>query len=485
MNSWIEFENNEPTVNVAALLKMLMSKAWIIIIVTLLSGALLLAYASFFITPLYRSSIKMYVNNRTEGASNISSSDIQAAQKLVDTYAVIMTSYPTLEAVAESEGVHHSYSELAGMISASAVNGTEVIKVTVTSDDPQEAAVIANAIAEIAPDQITEIVTGSSVKIVEYARVATHKSSPNVGKYAAMGMAVGFLFSCLAIVLDSIIRNGLSVEDRIRRDFNKPVLAVIPDGRTKGKQSVEPLLGNLDFAASEAYKLMRTNITFCFAEDQNCKIIGVTSAGRGEAKSTTSINTAYTMAQMGLKVCVVDCDLRLPTVGKKLKIRRKPGFSDLLVGQAKVNEVVQQYSAEDAQFFVIPAGTTPPNPSELLASARMEAVVKALRNTFDYVIFDLPPVGIVSDPLVVSKYVDGVIVTAREDQYERRTLSEVLRAFEKNEAKILGIVVTFSTAQQKEYKKYGYGYGYETASERTKFGKYSKLDGKIEKDAET
>ncbi|MCD8353679.1 MAG: hypothetical protein LUC47_05145 [Clostridiales bacterium] len=117
----------------------------------------------------------MYVNNSVESSGNISSSDITAAKNLADTYAVVLTSRPTLDAVAEQTGVDYTYSELCDMIETESVNDTEIIQITVTSSNAEEAALIANAIADIAPDDIMEIVSGSSVKIVEHAVVAERK----------------------------------------------------------------------------------------------------------------------------------------------------------------------------------------------------------------------------------------------------------------------------------------------------------------------
>ncbi|MCC8127693.1 MAG: hypothetical protein LIO92_09915, partial [Clostridiales bacterium] len=129
----------------------------------------------------------------------------------------------------EQTGVSYSYEKLNAMISTESIDDTEVFRVTVKSDDPEEAAEIANAIAEIAPDEIMEIVSGSSVKVVEYARTATTQSSPNNKKYALMGAIAGFMLSCMGIMLFSLLRNGMSVEEKIRRDFkDKAILSAIP-----------------------------------------------------------------------------------------------------------------------------------------------------------------------------------------------------------------------------------------------------------------
>ncbi len=471
MNEWIEYlDDNRAVIHLGELFKLLLRHIGIILLTTLLLGGAGFAYSAFLITPLYQTSIKMYVNNTVNSSSStsITSSDLTAAQNLVDTYAVVLTSYPTLNEVIEQTGVPYTYEELSSMISTASIDDTEVFQVTVTSADPVEAAEIANAIAEIVPDQIMEVISGSSVKVIEYARVPTSKSSPSISRYTLVGAMLGFILSCGGVMLYSLVQNGMSTEEKIRRDFkDKAILSVIPQmgepekKKKKNKQAEEKaeLCGQLSFAPAEAYKLLRANITFCFSDDRSCRIIGVTSSVRAEGKSTTVVNLAYTLAQTNQRVCLIDCDFRLPAVSKTLDIRQKPGMTNFLIGQASGKDVLQKYVSNGTRMYVITAGDIPPNPSELLSSNRMQTVLRMLEETFDYVILDLPPIGIVADALGVTKYTDGLLFVVREDMYDRRLVGEALRTLEGVDARILGMVITHSTTQQKEYRRYGGKYG--------------------------
>lgn len=212
---------------------------------------------------------------------------------------------------------------------------------------------------------------------------------------------------------------------------------------------------NLTFAAAEAYKLLRTNLNFSLpGEGKNCKIIGVTSALRGEGKSTTSVNIAYTMAQSGGKVLLIEADLRLPTVSKRLRVHTRPGLSNLLAGQCSGNEALQS-SGLISNLYVMTAGDIPPNPAELLASDRMKAALDALSDVFDVIIVDLPPVTAVTDAVIVSKIVDGMIVAVRQDYCDKAALDEVVRQLRFVNARILGFVMTGADTQKKGYKRYG------------------------------
>lgn len=220
------------------------------------------------------------------------------------------------------------------------------------------------------------------------------------------------------------------------------------------EEARKTLGSNLNFAAAEAYKLLRTNLDFSLPGDKKCKVIGVTSALRGEGKSTTAVNIAYTMAQSGGKVLLIEADLRLPTLAKRVHAASRPGLSNLLVGQCSGNDTLQR-SGLINNLWVMTAGDIPPNPAELLGSANMAATVKALADVFDVIILDLPPVTAVSDALIISKLVDGMLIVVRQDYCDRHSADEVVRQLRFVDGKILGFVVTGADTQKKTYKRYG------------------------------
>lgn len=225
----------------------------------------------------------------------------------------------------------------------------------------------------------------------------------------------------------------------------------------------QEMLGDeLSFAGAEAYKLLRTNIAMSVA-GVDCPILGVTSALPGEAKSTTAINLAYAMVQDGKRVLLIESDLRLPAIAKRLGLQAQPGLTNLLVGMCSGTEALQHCSLH-RNLYIIAAGSSTPNPSELLGSERMEIALKTYAKSFDYIILDLPPVTSVSDPLVISKNCTGMILAVRRGYCRKRVLREALRQLELVHAKVLGFVFTHAEVNRKAYKKYGYGYGYGAAS---------------------
>lgn len=209
---------------------------------------------------------------------------------------------------------------------------------------------------------------------------------------------------------------------------------------------------NLEFTALEQYKLVRANLDFTLPENEKCPIIGVTSSMRGEGKSTTSINLAYVFAEKGSKVLLIDGDLRIPSVAKKLQIDSTPGLADLLRGKSKECFAFQNYLLDN--WFVLPSGDIPPNPSELLGSGRMENVLNQLKEIFDYIIIDLPPVNLVSDAVAISRLISGMIVVIREDYTQKKELEKCFRQLKLSNVKVLGCVMNESKSGNGNYGKY-------------------------------
>lgn len=207
------------------------------------------------------------------------------------------------------------------------------------------------------------------------------------------------------------------------------------------------------FSVQEAYKQLRTNVQFS-TPGAGCKCIGVTSATPGDGKSTTSINLAISLAQIGKKVLLIDCDLRLPTVSTRLRIPGTPGLSDFLVGQARIEDVV--WNVEKYGISVMPAGNIPPDSTSLLEAKQMESLFTAFRKIYDFVIVDLPPVTTVADAVILSKYMDGYLLVVRQKQTRHRMVSEMLKQLQIADAKVLGFVTTGSSVEGKGGNYYYY-----------------------------
>ena len=240
----------------------------------------------------------------------------------------------------------------------------------------------------------------------------------------------------------------------------------------KKKSSIAPakkFASQLDFASSEAYNLLRTNISFALAgKDGGAKLLGVSSPCPQEGKSFTSINLAYSLAKDGQKVILIDGDMRRPSISGVLEMSRTPGLSNLLTGGNPEDMI--HFGTLHENLDVLLSGDIPPNPSELLGSERMKSLIDEFGQKYDYVIVDLPPVTAVADPLVMSKLLDGIVVVVRHAYTRKKNVREAVRQLKFSGVRILGFVYNgFRYGSSKYYKRSGkyYRKNYYTSSERT------------------
>lgn len=245
---------------------------------------------------------------------------------------------------------------------------------------------------------------------------------------------------------------------------NKRKSSQFANGRTENGKLLHK---NLEFTAAEQYKLIRANLDFTLPQDERCPVIGVTSSMRGEGKSTTAVNLSYVFAEKGNKVLLIDGDLRIPSIAKKMGIESSPGLADLLRG--KGSQLHEFQSCFLDSWYILPSGCIPPNPSELLGSARMASLLNRLREMFDYIIIDLPPVNVVSDTLSISGLISGVIVVIREEYTEKKELEHCFRQLKLSNVNILGCVMNAAKSGGGSYGKY-------RKNKKYKYYKYSEYN---------
>lgn len=222
----------------------------------------------------------------------------------------------------------------------------------------------------------------------------------------------------------------------------------------------------MPFAYVEAYKSLRTNLNF-LTSSTGARAIVVTSTMPEEAKSNVSVNLALTLAEDGKNVALVDCDLRKPVLHKYLKAGHNvKGVSNIVSNQCKLEEALLRL--EQFKITFLPAGTPPPTPSELLGSARMQQMIQQLRATFDYVIFDAPPISMVTDAAVIGNQVDGALFVVRSSYAPAESVEAAVKKLKDTGVKVLGAVLTRYDAKTAlkgsnyAYNYYSYGYSYGT-----------------------
>ncbi|GHU50110.1 hypothetical protein FACS1894127_4830 [Clostridia bacterium] len=221
------------------------------------------------------------------------------------------------------------------------------------------------------------------------------------------------------------------------------------------------------FTTVEEYKMLRTAVSFAVAvSGGKCKVVGVTSPLSSDGKSVTCMNLAVAFAMMKSKVLILDCDLRRPVIAQSFRCPSSPGTSNVLAEACPLDESIRKITHNGVTFDIMPSGDIPPNPSELLGSAAAKALFEKLAKSYDYIFVDLPPVMVVSDALVLSKLLSGVILVVRSGQTKRDDVKRSLDRLRFVEANILGFVLNGMPRRGRRGGKkyhvgdYNYGYGY-------------------------
>lgn len=215
---------------------------------------------------------------------------------------------------------------------------------------------------------------------------------------------------------------------------------------------------------AEAYRTLRTNIQFS-SFDKKIQTIMLTSSGPGEGKSTTCSNLAVVMAESGASTILIDCDERKPRLHKIFLVSNEKGLSDVLAGKVEFEEAVKESPVKNLKLLT--SGTRPPNPSELLASKKMENFLESLKDKFEYIIIDTPPVVAVTDAQLLSRYADGCILVVASSQVQREAAVRAKELLLKVNANMLGIVLNKLEIKEKGYYGYYYQYYY---GEDSKYG---------------
>jgi len=426
-----------------------------------------------FATLVNITSIKVYQSSSTMFVSTPAASlDISTllvgssfSASRVKSYAEIVTSSITLKPVIEKLGLSESPGELARNIQVTAPIDTVLLVVSVKDLNPSRASAIANSIArqfaitvsnlEISPETgISQVKVTQVKEAVPNFRPVSPRKKVNYSIAIIFAFGLTFIIGFLRELFDSTVKNS--------EDVSRELLGVI-DFDTSASE--KPLLSEENSYASrtEAMRQIRTNLVEK-AEKTNLKVLNVTSSIAGEGKSTFCINLCQSLFQAGYKVCLVEGDLRRPTISKYLSSNApildfKIGLSDLLqqkpsrVSRASVNRHVVYL--DSLGFYVITAGATPTNPAELLLGDSFSEVIKILRRDYDFVIIDSPPTLPVTDSRIIDKQADGIILLAKAGVVKKRQLETTMLLHAQVGAVVVGVCINMAPTNDPT-QEYGY-----------------------------
>ena len=406
-------------------------------------------------TPVYEARARIYLSaEQTSGRS--SGSVFVLTSDDLDTYVSILDTPAVLDPLREELGLEPGHPI---QVSAETSGSTSILNITARSADGREAADIANEVGpqlgKVAGEFSTLLKSSGQEVVSTPIQPATAPSRPvspdpvrNIGLGLLAGLVLGLGLAFIRHALDTKVRG----EEDIRAHSDAPMLAGLPlesRGSKRGLISVEE---DPHGRHAEAVRRLRTNLMFVDVTTGRHSFV-ITSAVPGEGKTTTAVNLALAMADSGRRTLLVDADLRNPSVAKTLGMEGSVGLTTLLLGDADLDDVIQTWGS--AGMDVLPAGPIPPNPSELLGSAPMEALLTRLMQEYDFVLIDSPPVVPVIDAVVIERLTGGLLMVVGVDRTKKRDLAAALKQLETVGAHVSGFARNFVVSKGSDYR-YGY-----------------------------
>lgn len=388
-----------------------------------------------------------------------------AAQK-VKAFVPLFTSETVAQAVITQLDLAVTPNDLAADLSASNAADSLTIDVTATGDSPEQARQIADAVVTQSAAQVRRLEGASSpVQVVMMAPASLSQvgRTPSPLKYLAAGILAGLLIGYLIALVRHRFDTRLRTADDISDSFDIPILAVLPQSREIARTEA---FSESSFHSTESLRKLRTNLKYANVDHQ-ARVILVTSPLQGDGKSSVAASLAKVMAEAGEDVILIDADLRRPSAADIYSLRGPIGLLQVLVGSTSIDNAIRP--TRITGLSVLPVFDTPPNPSELLGSARMAELVKYLARD-RILILDAPPVLPVTDAVVLAQLADAVIMVASAGHTRTEQLDHALEAIEHGQGSVAGVVLNRAASSRLARLRYGdaeYGYEY-SSSEYTR-----------------
>ncbi len=428
-------------------------------------------------TPAYEARTQLFVATHTGEDSAQLAQGQSFSQARVQSYAEVVTSRQVTAPVVKQLGLRITPEQLASQITAAAPLNTVLIDITVRDTAPKRAARIANAVAQQFSSVVERLETPKrpadakrskksrtsgdtpvspvSLGVTQEAVAPTDPVSPRPLLNLAAGAFGGLLLGAGVVVLRETLDTTFKASETLGEYTALPTLGTIPYDKNAPRR---PLVGtDAHSKRAEAFRKLRTNLQFSQVDDPP-RIIVVTSSVPNEGKTNTAVNLALSLAEAGVSTCLVDGDLRRPCVAATFGLVKDAGLTTVLIGQARIEDVMQQVAGG---LSVLASGAVPPNPTELLASARMKEVLRDLADTYEVVIVDTAPLLPVADTIGLASLAQGTLLVVRAAKTSRDQVRTAADSLGRVGVRVLGTVLSMAPVPKgSRYGRYGvYGYG--------------------------
>lgn len=454
---------------------------WRSAIATLLLCVAVAAAVTLVQKPIYTASSALFLAVESGDSAGELSQGATYAERQVKSFVTVATSSVVLQPVIDQLSLDLTPAQLANKLTVTSPTATSIIDVSATDGGPAQAALVANTVAEslkVAVDELSpagvngaKLVTATAI---DPALAPTSPTAPRPAVNLALGLVLGMLLGVGQAVLRSVLDTRVLTPSDVEALTDSPLLGVI--GHVDDTSARASEASGKQWANAEAYRRLRTNVGFVGLGGERRPSMVVTSAMAGEGKTQTVVSLARVLSQAGESVLLIDADLRRPQVAPRMRLDSEFGLTDVLTGREALEDMI--IDVIPGSLSVLPAGTVPPNPSELLGSDAMAHLLATVERRYDHVLFDAPPLLPVTDAVVLAGQTAGAIVVARSGKVKRPEFESAAALLDSGSVSLLGVVLNDVPADGgARYTGYGHGYyasyasATATATPKTKRGR--------------
>lgn len=426
---------------------------WLVVVMTLVGGVAATGWI-LATPPTYASEVTFFVNTSETANRNDATNPLQLdqyAQQRVTSYVQLMTSERLAKMIVADTDLDESATDVADSISATSPLNSVILTATVEDQSSRRALEVATSISTQFVRMIGQIDPSVRLEVTSGPALEKDPIAPRKKLDLGLGLLGGLLVGLAAAILREVLDTTVRTAEELREFSERSVLATI---RRDAKGRTAPLVldAGTGSTRAEEFRQLRTNLQFMDVTSPT-RVLVVTSSVANEGKSSTATNLAAVSANSGLDVLLIEADLRRPKVADYLGIERAVGLTNVLAGQVAVETVLQPWG--DGKLTVLPSGAIPPNPSELLGSAQMSELLSQLRDRFDMIVIDTPPLLPVTDAAVVAVQADGVVLVTRYGKTKWTEVGRALASLTTVDASVLGCVLNMTPAKGRDsYEAY-------------------------------
>jgi capsular exopolysaccharide synthesis family protein len=438
------------------LLGELLKKWWILLLAFILFAVASYYFTIYMITPIYRASATIFIGTDGRPLAGLTIADITLGQRLTADYRELIRTDRLIGEVLSKLPAEHRNVHISANLLVHVVPDSRFMRIFFNDPNPERAALVLNALSEVLIEQAENIVGVRNVQIVDYAQTPRFPVSPNLFNNVIVAGLLGLILAVLLILFKLFYSDAIKRREDIEQELGLNVLTVVPKVKEVDKNNTYNGLVTIykpNSLTAESYRIFRTNLSFLNI-DREVKIIAFTSASPEEGKTSSIANFAVTLGSARKKVLLVDCDLRKGRIHNIFNLNQTPGLTNYLAQKVDYNEAYNRMAKYES-LHVLTSGVLPPNPVEILSSTAFEKFILEVREQYDYILIDTPPVLSVAETAVICKFADGVVLVATANGTQKGELKQAQGTLQKIGAHIFGVLLRNATTSNK-HRYYAY-----------------------------